>query len=98
MAVINEPNEPPSAEKITLKLTIVACFDLGKLLSINEFMAGYNGAKKKPINGKINAANGASLQLVYTFPLATSTNAFDGINDYFALFDYDIDHLVALLK
>ncbi len=30
--------------------------------------------------------------------LATSTNAFDGVKDYFALFDYDIDHLVATLK
>ena len=30
--------------------------------------------------------------------MATSTNAFDGIKDYFDLFDYDIDHLVAMLK
>ena len=30
--------------------------------------------------------------------MATSVNAFDGIKDYFDLFDYDIDHLVAMLK
>jgi len=30
--------------------------------------------------------------------MATSVNAFDGVTDYFALFDYDIDHLVAILK
>ena len=30
--------------------------------------------------------------------MATSTNAFDGIKNYFDLFDYDIDHLVAMLK
>ena len=30
--------------------------------------------------------------------LATSTNAFDQVKDYFSLFDYDIDHLIAVLK
>jgi ABC-type Zn uptake system ZnuABC Zn-binding protein ZnuA len=30
--------------------------------------------------------------------LATSTSAFDTIKDYFDLFDYNIDHLVAILK
>jgi zinc/manganese transport system substrate-binding protein len=30
--------------------------------------------------------------------MATSTGAFPGIKNYFDLFDYDIDHMVAVLK
>jgi ABC-type Zn uptake system ZnuABC Zn-binding protein ZnuA len=30
--------------------------------------------------------------------LATSVGAFDSIKNYFDLFDYDLDHLIALLK
>ena len=54
-----EPVVPPKAEKTTIKPDIVACFCFGKLLNINELMAGYIGASNKPINGKMNAPKGA---------------------------------------
>ncbi len=80
-----KPGIPPSPSQLVKVIKEVAANKIKVIISSPYFTTSSSDVVAKQTGVK-------------ELTLATSTNAFDTVKDYFSLFDYDIDHLIAVLK
>lgn len=80
-----KPGIPPSPSQLVKVIKEVAANKIKVIISSPYFTTSSSDVVAKQTGVK-------------ELTLATSTNAFDQVKDYFSLFDYDIDHLIAVLK
>ena len=80
-----KPGIPPSPLQLVKVIREVAANNIKVIISSPYFTTSSSDVVAKQTGVK-------------ELTLATSTNAFDQVKDYFSLFDYDIDHLIAVLK
>ncbi len=80
-----KPGIPPSPSQLVKVIKEVAANHIKVIVSSPYFTTSSSDVVAKQTGVK-------------ELTLATSTNAFDGIKDYFDLFDYDINQLLTVLK
>lgn len=80
-----KPGIPPSPTQLVKVIREVTANHIKVIISSPYFTTSSSDVVAKQTGVKV-------------LTLATSTNAFDGVKNYFDLFDYDINHLIALLK
>ena len=80
-----KPGIPPSPSQLVKVIKEVAANKIKVIISSPYFTTSSSDVVAKQTGVK-------------ELTLATSTNAFDQVKDYFGLFDYDIDQLISVLK
>ena len=80
-----KPGIPPSPSQLVKVIKEVSANKIKVIISSPYFSTSSSDVVSKQTGVK-------------TLTLATSTNAFDPVKDYFGLFDYDIDQLTSVLK
>jgi ABC-type Zn uptake system ZnuABC Zn-binding protein ZnuA len=80
-----KPGIPPSPSQMVKVISEIKANSIKVIISSPYFTTSSSDIVTKQTGAK-------------TLTLATSVGGFDSIKNYFDLFDYDIDHLIALLK
>ena len=80
-----KPGIPPSPSQMVKVINEIKANSIKVIISSPYFTTSSSDVVTKQTGAK-------------ELTLATSVGGFDSVKNYFDLFDYDIDHLIALLK